>query len=628
MCGIAGILSLDGRPVATQDIESMCGAMVHRGPDDQGVYVSGDVGLGMRRLSIIDVEHGQQPVSNEDGSIHVVFNGEIYNFQTLREQLIGRGHKLTTRSDTEVLVHLYEDLGAGFVNHLRGMFALALWDANSRQLLVGRDRLGIKPLYYADLGDRFVFASELKSILQLSGVERQIDWNAINHLFLTLTTPATQSAIRGIRKLEPAHVLTVGPNRQTTITRYWDVSFEPNRRASEESLIEELRFRLDESVRIHMISDVPVGAFLSGGVDSSSVVAHMVRHSGRPVKTFAVGFREAAFNELPYARSVAERFSTEHFEALVGPDAADVLDDIAWHLDEPFGDASAIPTWFVSRHAAQHVKVALSGDGGDELFAGYDKYRVERRERRYERIPALARKALRHVGTSLPEGAKGRNFLMHHGLTGWDRYLDAGAFFRPHQRRQLFHSDVLSEVTADDPLHDSRARLLRHSGNWLSAAQDLDLHSYLPLDILTKVDRMSMAHSLEVRVPLLDHKLVEFAATIPPEFHLNDGGGKRIFKKAMAGILPDEVINRPKRGFAVPLSFWFRGELEGVARELLLGRRCRERNLLNTRYVSRLLDLHRRGRRLDLQLWTLMSFELWCRSFLDPQAVVGARASA
>lgn len=627
MCGIAGIVSLDGRPVAKQDIQNMCDAMVHRGPDDQGVFVSPEAGLGMRRLSIIDVDGGRQPVSNEDGSVRAVFNGEIYNFQALRQRLIARGHTLTTRSDTEVLVHLYEDCGADLVHQLRGMFAFALWDATKQQLLLGRDRLGIKPLYYADLGDRFVFASELKSILSLSGVVRQVDWSAINHLFLTLTTPAAQSAIRGIRKLEPAHVLTAGPNRQMRAARYWDVSFEPNRRASEEELAEELREKIDESVRMHMISDVPVGAFLSGGIDSSSVVAHMVRHSDRPVKTFAAGFREAAFNELPYARMVAQRLSTEHHEALVGPDAADVLDDMAWHLDEPFGDASAIPTWFVSRHAAQHVKVALSGDGGDELFAGYDKYRVERRERRYERFPALARKALQLVGTSLPEGATGRNFLIHHGLSGWDRYLDAGAFFRQHQRRQLFHPDVRSEATHEDPLHDARARLRRHSGNWLSAAQDLDLHRYLPLDILTKVDRMSMAHSLEVRVPLLDHKVVEFAATIPPELHLNDAGGKRVFKKAMRGLLPDEVIDRPKRGFAVPLSFWFRGELEGVARDLLLSRRCSERNLLNTRYVARLLDLHRRGRRLDLQLWTLMSFELWCRTFLDPQTTA-ARASA
>jgi asparagine synthase (glutamine-hydrolysing) len=379
---------------------------------------------------------------------------------------------------------------------------------------------------------------------------------------------------------------------------------------------------------MHMVSDVPIGAFLSGGIDSSSVVAHMVRHSDRPVKTFSIGFNEASFNELPYARSVAQLFSTEHHERVVGADIVGLLEDITWHLDEPFGDASAIPTFLVSRSAAEHVKVALSGDGGDELFAGYDKYRVERRERRYSRLPALARKALHQLGRSMPEGAKGRNFMIHHSLTGWDRYLDSGAFFREGQRQELFHRDVLAEMEKD-PLRDARTRLLQQEGEWLSAAQDLDLHNYLPLDILTKVDRMSMAHSLEVRVPLLDHTLVEFAATVPPELNLNGVGGKGLFKKAMRGVIPDAVIDRPKRGFAVPLEFWFRGELEGFARDLLLSRRSSERNILNTPYVARLLDLHRGGRPLDLQLWTLISFELWCRSFLDQRPVSAAvRASA
>jgi asparagine synthase (glutamine-hydrolysing) len=325
---------------------------------------------------------------------------------------------------------------------------------------------------------------------------------------------------------------------------------------------------------------------------------------------------------------VAERFSTDHHEQVIGADIADLLEDITWHLDEPFGDASAIPTFLVSRAAAGHVKVALSGDGGDELFAGYDKYIVEQRERRYSRLPAFARKALHRVGTSLPEGAKGRNFMIHHGLTGWDRYLDAGAFFRDAQRRDLFHSDVLVEMEKD-PLRDARERLRGHNGEWLSAAQDLDLHHYLPLDVLTKVDRMSMAHSLEVRVPLLDHTLVEFAATVPPELNLNGVGGKGLFKKAMRGIVPDVVIDRPKRGFAVPLSFWFRGELEGFARDLLLSRRLSERGIFNTGYIERLLDLQRGGRPLDLQLWTLISFELWCRTYIDRRPVSAAvRASA
>ena len=610
MCGIAGILSLDGRPVAAEDVRSMCDAIVHRGPDDEGFFIRPDVGLGMRRLSIIDLHTGHQPLSNEDGSVWVVFNGEIYNFQSLRHDLIRRGHTLATSTDTEVIVHLYEDHGADLVDHLRGMFAFALWDARKKRLLLGRDRLGIKPLYYADLGDRLVFASELKAILQLPGVERQLDWTALNHLFTNLTTPSSQSILRGIRKLEPAHVLTAGPNLPARVSRYWDVVFEPNRKATEQDLIEELREKIDESVRMHMVSDVPVGAFLSGGIDSSSVVAHMTRHAARPVKTFAIGFKEASFNELPYARTIARRFGTDHYEQIVEPDILRIVDDLVWHLDEPFGDPSAIPTFVVSRMAADHVKVVLSGDGGDELFAGYDKYRVEQRERRYSRLPRFARKALAVIGSRMREGAKGRNFALHHSLTGWDRYFDAGTFFRERSRQELLHPDVFARVQKYDP---------RQFGNWLSAAQYLDLHSYLPLDILTKVDRMSMAHSLEVRVPLLDHKLVEFAATIPPELNLNGSSGKQLFKKGMRGILPDEVIDRPKRGFAVPLATWFRGELEGFARDLLLSRRCRERNIFNSAYVERLLDLHRGGRPLDLQLWTLMSFEMWCRTFIDKQ---------
>lgn len=627
MCGIAGILSLDGRPVEGRDVMNMCASIAHRGPDDSGFFIGPGVGLGMRRLSIIDLHTGHQPLSNEDGTVWVVFNGEIYNYESLRQQLIAGGHELATRTDTEVIVHLYEDYGPDLVDHLRGMFAFAVWDARTKQLLLARDRMGIKPLYYADLGDRLVFASELKAILEVPGVDRELDWSSVNHLLASLTTPSSRSIIRGIHKLEPAHVLRAGRGLRTQTSRYWDVAFEPNRRAKGQDLVEELRERLDESIRIHMVSDVPVGAFLSGGIDSSSVVGHMMRHATGPVKTFAIGFEEVPFNELPYARAIARRFSTDHHELIVRPDIVDILDDLAWHLDEPFGDPSAIPTFLLSRMAAEHVKVVLSGDGGDELFAGYDKYRVEQRERRYSRLPAIARKALQRIGTSLPEGATGRNFLMHHSLAGWDRYLDTGLFFRAHARQELLHPDVRAAIENDDPLRDARERLTRHD-NWLSAAQDVDLHGYLPLDILTKVDRMSMAHSLEVRVPLLDHEFVEFVATIPPELNLKGGSGKGVFKSAMRGILPDEVIDRPKRGFAVPLANWFRGELEGFARDLLLSRRARERNILNAAYVEKLLDLHGSGRPLDFQLWTLISFELWCRTFLDKRTQLPIRAPA
>jgi asparagine synthase (glutamine-hydrolysing) len=624
MCGIAGIMSLDGRPVAPEEVRAMCAAIVHRGPDDEGLFVGSGVALGMRRLSIIDLHTGHQPLTNEDGSVWVVFNGEIYNFPLLRRRLEQRGHQFKTNTDTEVIVHLYEDYGADLVDHLRGMFTFAVWDERRKQLLLGRDRLGIKPLYYANLGGRLIFASELKSILQLPDVDRQLDWSAVNHLFTALTTPSSQSIIRGINKLEPAHVLTAGHNHPPRASRYWDLDFEPNRRASTQDLVDELREMIDESVRIHMISDVPVGAFLSGGLDSSAVVAHMVGKTERPVTTFSIGFKENSYNELPYADLVARALGTTHHELILEPDILNILDDLVWHLDEPFGDSSAIPTYMVSRMAAEHVKVVLSGDGGDELFAGYDKYRVENREQRFV-LPGSLRAALALVGSRMPEPMRGSNFVYHHSLSGWERYLDASTLFRLQSKRKLLQPEVFAELANNDPWRDARVWLARGNGNWLSAAQYLDFKSYLPLDVLTKVDRMSMAHSLEVRVPLLDHKLVEFAATIPPELALNGNGGKHLFKEAMRNRLPHEVIDRPKHGFAVPLNQWFRGELEEFAHDLLLSSRSRERGIFDHHYVQQLLGWHGRGRPLDLQIWTLISFELWCRTFLDNTSAASRR---
>jgi asparagine synthase (glutamine-hydrolysing) len=618
MCGIAGILSLDTRPVDVNDVRMMCAAIAHRGPDDDGFHHTPQIAMGMRRLSIIDLHGGHQPLSNEDGTVWAVFNGEIYNYRDLRRQLIASGHSLRTESDTEVIVHLYEDYGRDLVRHLRGMFAFAVWDSRRRQLLLGRDRLGIKPLYYAASADRLLFASELKSILSVARVRPDLDLAAVNHLFVSGTTPATQSIVRGVKKLDAAHVLVARPGAPVQTSRYWDVSFEPNRSASEAELTEALREKVRESVAIHMVSDVPVGAFLSGGIDSSSVVAQMIHETDRPVKTFSIGFREEAFNELPYARRVAAACGTDHHELIVEPDVLDILDDLVWHLDEPLGDPSAIPMFVLSRLAADHVKVVLSGDGGDELFAGYDKYAVERRERRFPHLPATVRRALQRIGSSLPDGTKGRNFILHHSLSGWDRYLDA-ITMREETRKTLLQPDVYAAASQDELQRDSLAWLTNGPSHWLSAAQYLDLHAYLPLDILTKVDRMSMAHSLEARVPLLDHELVELAATIPPSLAMDSRGGKRMFKAAMRGIVPDEILDRPKRGFAVPLAAWFRGELDSLVRDLLLSRRSRERNIVNPDSVERLLDLHRRGRALDFQLWTLISFEMWCCQFLDQQ---------
>lgn len=619
MCGIAGIFGIQGKPVAQRDIRAMCDALAHRGPDDEGYYVNGSIGLGMRRLSIIDVQTGRQPILSEDGTVHLVMNGEIYNFVELRQELQARGHTFYTAGDAEVIVHLYEEYGTDCVSRLRGMFAFALWDDRRKQLLLARDRLGIKPLYFGEFDGRLVFASELKAILQLPFIERDLDWAALGHVFSFLTTPADQSIIAGVRKLEPGHVLVAGPGRVPRISRYWDLAFEPDYGRSEEDFVEELRARLQESVRLRMVSDVPLGAFLSGGIDSSAVVATMAQLRSAPVKTFSIGFPEAEYDESRHARQVAAAIGTDHHELILEPDVLDIVEDLAWDLDEPFGDSSAIPTYMVSRLAAEQVTVVLSGDGGDELFAGYDKYLVERRERRYRHIPAMLRSLLGSIGGRMPEGAKGRNFLRHIALDGADRYLDASTLFDREEKQSLFRPQAAEMMLAQGPWQEMTACLARED-HWLSALQYLDLKNYLPQDILTKVDRMSMAHSLEARVPLLDHRLVEFAATIPPGMRLRNGSTKHIFKRAMRGALPDAIIDRRKQGFAVPLGRWFRGGLEGFVRDLLLSETSRARGIFNTAYIEKLLVLHRGGRSLDLQLWTLISFELWCRRFLDGAA--------
>jgi asparagine synthase (glutamine-hydrolysing) len=620
VCGIAGIVRWNEEPVLEHEIRSMCDLMVHRGPDEDGVYVNGPVGLGMRRLSIIGLDSGHQPIANEDATVWVVFNGEIYNYAALRHDLEQRGHVFRTASDTECLVHLYEDHGARLVEHLRGMFAFAIWDTKRRQLLLGRDRLGIKPLYYAETGHSLIFASEIKPILECAAVDRTLDWGAVGHLVTFLSTPAASSIISSIKKLEPARTAIATANKPLQIERYWNVTFRPDERSSERELIERLRELLDESVALHQVSDVPVGAFLSGGIDSSAVVALLARQHPERVKTFSIGFEESGFDELEYARDVAKQFNTDHYDLILRPDVVRIVEDLTWYLDEPFGDTSAIPTYMVSKLAAEHVKVVLSGDGGDEVFAGYDRYLVEDRERTLDGVPRPLRRMAGRVGDALPDGARGKRFLQHLALDGAARYLDASMLFRGAEMQQLFRRDVYEQIAAHD-LVGSASRLLDHGGNdWLAGVQHFDLNAYLPQDILTKVDRMTMAHSVEARPPLLDHRLVEFAATIPARFRLRDGQTKYLFKQAMRGILPDRIIDRPKQGFAVPLARWLRNDLKTFARDVLLSPAAERRGIFNLSYVEHLLQLNDRGRNLDLQLWTILSLELWCRRFIDRTA--------
>jgi asparagine synthase (glutamine-hydrolysing) len=616
MCGIAGTISLDGRRVRADEVRAMCAAMVHRGPDAAGFFFDTEVALGMRRLSIIDLATGVQPIRNEDGTIWIVFNGEIYNFHELRCELEQRGHTFVTTSDTETIVHLYEEYGRRCVERLRGMFAFAIWDGRRRELFAARDRLGIKPFYYAETAGRLAFASELRALLEVPTIDRSINWRALNRLVTFLTTPQSEAIVSGVKKLPPGHLLIAAAGRGVRVEPYWDVVFAPDYGKSERWFVERLRELLAESVQLHLVSDVPVGAFLSGGIDSSAVVATMTRLRSDPVKTFSIGFREAEYSEAPYARRVASHTGTQHHELILGPGDVPGLDEMVRYLDEPFGDASAIPTYAVSRLAARHVKVVLSGDGGDELFGGYTRYLVEARERR-RRLPWPARRLLAVASRIIPDGMRGRNFTRHFALAGFDRYLDAGTMFRADDRRRLFRSDVLSAIGDDDPLDEERRYLSRVEGDWLSAAQYLDVKSYLPLDILTKVDRMSMAVSLEARVPLLDHRVVEFAATIPPELQVKNGVPKYILKRAMDGILPPDIIERPKHGFEVPLERWFRGDLSATLREVLLSDRTRRRGIFDVDHIARMIEWQRRGRSLYLHLWTLLTFELWCRQTLD-----------
>jgi len=595
----------------------MCDAMVHRGPDDSGYYVRDGIALGMRRLSIIDLSTGHQPVHNEDRSVWVVFNGEIYNFKSLRADLERHGHTFYTGTDTEVIVHLYEQFGERCVEKMRGMFAFAIWDERRKTLLLARDRLGIKPVFYTVNNGRLAFGSELKALLQLPEVERRLNWASVSHLFSAMCTPSSESIVEGVHKLKPGHILTASAKNGIRVREYWDVVFDPDYGKSEQYFVERLRDLIEESVRLRLIADVPLGAFLSGGIDSSSVVATMARIGSGRVKTFSIGFAEQEYNELEYARQIARKFDTDHHELIVEPNVLDVIDDLAWYLDEPFGDSSAIPTYIVSKLASEHVTVVLSGDGGDELFAGYERYLVERRERKMAQIPRPLRQAAGFIGHVMREGMKGRNFLRHLALNSPERYFDANVLFREFQKASLFDPDVYRRFSNADTTGVWRSLLGNGGMHWLSALQYMDIKSYLPNDILTKVDRMSMAHSIEARVPLLDHKLVEFAATIPPELKLRGETTKYIFKKAMEDILPHEILYRPKRGFAVPLARWFRGKLSPFMRDLLLSRSCSERGIFKRSYLERLIRMNDRGRPMDLQLWTLITFELWCRRFLD-----------
>jgi asparagine synthase (glutamine-hydrolysing) len=624
MCGIAGIVNAGAdHKVDAETIHRMCQAIVHRGPDDEGVFVKDGTGLGMRRLSIIDLSGGHQPIFNEDQSIWIVFNGEIYNFPELKSELESRGHLFSTHTDTEVIVHLYEEMGADCVQRLRGMFAFALYDSRKESLLIARDRLGKKPLHYALVDGRLYFASEIKSILAVAPELAEVDSEGILQYLYYGYIPDPQTAFREIKKLPPGHLLEFR-HGEIKVRKYWDLpAFGTSRPASEENILEELEHRLAEATRIRLISDVPLGALLSGGVDSSIIVALMARASSKPVKTFSIGFKAEKFNESHYARLVAERFGTEHHELIVNPDLEETLSYLSRMMEEPFGDSSMLPTYYVCRMARQHVTVALSGDGGDELFAGYDRYITSTNRQRYDGIPQWLGNLYReHLHDRLPGGMYGRNLAWNASLSLRDRYLDAMSFFPALHRERSFFSESFLETAAGlpDPLQQFRAY---YDGapcpDPMSRLLYLDTKTYLAGDILTKVDRMSMLTSLEVRVPMLDHEFVEWVAALPIEWKLRGQTRKYLLKKLAERLdIPSELLHRPKQGFQMPLVDWMRRELKQGLLQILLEPRTLQRGYFKPESVRTLVEEHLSERRnRSGLLWRMLVLELWHRNFLE-----------
>ncbi|MFO0914639.1 MAG: asparagine synthase (glutamine-hydrolyzing) [Pirellulales bacterium] len=617
MCGIVGLYLLN-RLACKGDVHAMANCIIHRGPDGEGLYADGHFAMGMRRLSIIDLTGGWQPIPNEDGQIQVVQNGEIYNHHQLRQELESHGHVFRTDSDTEAIVHAYEQWGGWeFAKHLRGMYTTAVWDSRKRQLWIARDRLGIKPCYYAHTDQGFGFASEIKSLLASPIVRAEINPTALADYLAFSTAGPENSFIRHVRQLLPGHVLCYQEDRYD-IRSYWEFQFpeRPNQLTVAEAC-EQLRQRLDETVTTHLLSDVPVGAFLSGGIDSSAMVGLMAQHNRQPVKTFSIGFDEQEFNELPYAELVARKWNTEHHFEIVRPDAVSILDKLIYHFDEPFADPSAIPTWYLSRLAAQHVKVAISGDGGDELFAGYTRYHQADRHRAVDHWPMWLRKIIAVVGRRLPDATPGKYFSVYAardaaGRYAWDLDLFPGAL-RADVLRPEFYPDALHYADPHQQRLSTMAGARAH--DLMSACMYLDVHHYLPMDILTKVDRMTMAHSLEARPPLLDHEFVEFVAGIPIQLkYAPNGDQKHLFKQAVKPLLPPELLQRPKAGFAVPLRQWFQGPLASLFRDLVLDR-GQSLNYLQPRVVTRIFDENLSGRRdHGVRLWSVLVLEQWLRS--------------
>jgi asparagine synthase (glutamine-hydrolysing) len=604
----------------------MCDAIRHRGPDDDGFYFQGPVGLGMRRLAIIDLHSGKQPIHNSDRTAWIVFNGEIYNYRELREKLEKLGHTFYTNSDTEAIIHAYDRYGSDCPKHLRGMFAFAIWDERTQELFIARDRVGKKPLLYAEVNGEFVFASEFSALLLHPQVSREIEPEALHHYLSFMCVPAPLTAYKAIKKLEPGHSLR-WKKGSIEIQRYWQPDFSKKLKISEQEAGERLIEILREAVRLRLISDVPLGAFLSGGIDSSAVVALMSEESSEPVKTFAIGFEEQDFSELHHARRVAEHVGADHHEFIVRPDALEVLPLLVEHYGEPYADSSAIPTYYVARETRQHVTVALNGDGGDECFAGYERYAAMRLAEKYLKLPALLRKTFidQAVGL-LPSSEQRRSrardakrFIQAASLGKVDRYMRWISVFDTAAKSDLYADGFRHEMAKQHSADLLEPWFAKANGSGIvDAALLADTMTYLPNDLLVKVDIATMANSLEARSPFLDHEVIEFAASLPEKLKLRGLTTKYLLKKVLRQLLPSENLDRRKMGFGVPVGHWFRGKLEPFLRQTILSDKALKRELFKPAAVRQMVDLHVKGERdYSHQLWTLLMLELWFERFID-----------
>ncbi|HMS42220.1 MAG TPA: asparagine synthase (glutamine-hydrolyzing) [Pyrinomonadaceae bacterium] len=627
MCGIVGFVNARNKKAERELIEKMNACIVHRGPDEDGFFVKDSVALAMRRLAIIDLAGGQQPIFNADKTKAIVFNGEIYNFQELRADMEKRGHKFYTNSDTEAIIHLYDEFGADCVQHLRGMFAFAIWDDADKSLFVARDRVGKKPVLYSlqENGD-LIFGSEFTALLAHPEISREVDFGAIDSYLSYLCVPAPQTAFKQIRKLEPAHWLR-WKDGKIEMRRYWQPDFEKKIKISEAEAIEETTRIVREATKMRMISEVPLGAFLSGGVDSSTIVALMAQESEKPVKTFSIGFEEQDFSELKYAKVVAKHVGAEYNEFIVKPNALEVLPTLVEHYGEPYADSSAIPTYYVSKETRKFVTVALNGDGGDESFAGYERYFAMSLAEKYRKIPSFVRKGLIETSIGLlPNPTKYRSrikslkrFVEAGSLSNIERYLGWMSAISPNLKNELVSQNFKGKLNGNKPIDVLQRWFDKTEGlGIVDATMFTDQMSYLPNDLLPKVDIASMAVSLEARSPLLDHKVIEFAASLPQNIKINGTETKSLLKKVAAKLVPKEVIYRRKMGFGVPIANWIRKDMNDFVRETLLSEKFAKRGLFEQKKVIELIERHDSQKEdLATPIWTLLMLELWFQRFID-----------